>query len=180
MKDNDGRKTDSTGTVDVDGSEMRLFETPVNLPERVVVVDGKLGKEIGFVDRDKVVGLLQTDARYDGFEDPVTKQFMLSYNPDVGAKSIALETEDAIRFLNIIETNLDTAMAADDIKQSRLGVSYEYKGRAYVLSIHIRNVKDALPYLLDSIADAARGHDSDELNSPTDRLIELFRARRGG
>ena len=53
-----------TGKTDVDGSEMTLHERSVDLPERVLVVDAKLGKEIGFVDRTEVMRILETDSRY--------------------------------------------------------------------------------------------------------------------
>ena len=180
MSEEQGKTTTLTGTADVDGSEMKLFETPVDLPEKVVVVDGKLGKEIGFVEREKVMELLAHDPRYAGFEDPVTKKFMLSYNPDTKSKAIVLETEDVIRFLNTIENNLETAIGADDPNRLRLGVSYEDKGKMYVLYLHIRNLKNASKYLNEYIVDAFNGKKDSEVDvlvGPTQRLIELFELR---
>lgn len=180
MKENEGKTTTLTGTADVDGSEMKLFERPVDLPEKVVVVDWKLGKEIGFIEREKVSALLENDPRYAGFEDPVTKQFMLSYNPDTKSKTIVLETEDVIRFLDTIESNLETAMGADDPKVLKVGVSYEDHGRAYVLYLHIRGMKKAGKYLSEYIMDAFKGHgEEDDAGGPTARLIELFKQRAG-
>jgi len=174
MSKNEDKKTALTGTADVDGSEMKLFERPVDLPEKVVVVDGKLGKEIGFIEREKVSELLANDSRYAGFEDPVTKQFMLSYNPDTKSKTIVLETEDMIRFLDTIDGNLETAEAADDPRHQNMGVSYEDHGRAYVLYIHVRHSRKASKYLSPFIIDAING---DESGGPTARIIELFKHR---
>ena len=169
-----------TGIADVDGSEMKLFERPVDLPEHVVVVDGKLGKEIGFVERDKVMGLLATDRRYSGFEDGCTGQFMLSYNSD-GAKeqTIVLETDDVIRFLTTIKNNLVTAIGADDPKRFRLGVSYEGKGRSYVLSINVSDFTKSLMFLDGDIVQilSSSGDDEEISGGPTERIIGLFRSR---
>ena len=167
----------TTGTADVDGSEMRLFETPVDLPEKVVIVDGKLGKEIGFVEREKVMELLAHDPRYAGFEDPVTKKFMLSYNSDIKSKAIVLETEDVIQFLDTIDNNLESAMAANDAKTRMLGVSYEDKGKMYVLYLHARYLKKAERYLSEFVVDTFKWDGVDVSSSIVDRLIELFKKR---
>ena len=174
-----------TGKADVDGSEMKLFESPVDLPKKVVVVDGKLGKEIGFVEREKVTELLANDPRYEGFEDGVTGKFMLSYSSDgARTKVVSLETEEVVKFLETVEANLDTAIAADDPSALRLGVSYERKGRAYVLSIDLDAFKQARPYLSTSIVKALDDSGEPEGDSevhvePTERLIRMFKERTG-
>lgn len=163
-----------TGNVDVDGSEMKVFERPVDLPEKVVVVDSKNGKEIGFVERERVMELLEKDGRYEGFEDGCTGKFMLSYNSDGDkVKAIRLETEDVFKFLDTIWRNLETAMGADDPKTRMLGVSYEVRGKAYVMSISINQFVGATRFLHNDVVDAMKN--TQEGTTVTDRFIEAFK-----
>jgi hypothetical protein len=170
-------------TVDLgDETTMTVFDRKVNLPEKVVVVDAKNGKEIGFIEREKVMKLLEKDGRYEGFEDGVTGKFMLAYNSDGDKiKTIHLETEDVFKFLETVWRNLETALGADDPKTRMLGVSYEVKGKAYVMSISLTQFVGAMKFLHPDVVDAIRGDiPSDtpspgEMTSPTDRLIDVFK-----
>jgi len=163
-----------TGNVDVDGSEMKVFERPVELPAKVVIVDSKNGKEIGFIERERVMELLEKDGRYEGFEDGCTGTFMLSYNSDGDkVKAIRLETEDVFKFLDTIWRNLETAMGADDPKTRMLGVSYEVRGKAYVMSVSINQFIGAARFLHTDVVGAMTS--TQEGTTVTDRFIEAFK-----
>lgn len=170
-----------TGNMDVDGSTMTVNDRKVQLPEKVVIVDAKLGKEIGFIEREKVMGLLQNDGRYEGFEDGCTGQFMLSYSSESRKmQTITMETDDVAKFLGVIEKNLDTAMEADESARHMLGVSYVYNGRNYVLQIAVKSMKEAMAFLSSDVSEALRANGGEESTSMTDRIIEAIRKRRVG
>lgn len=168
-----------TGKVDVDGSEMMVSDIPVNLPDKVVVIDQKIGKEIGFVLKEDVLRLVTKDARYEGFDDEATGQFMLTYNSDWD-KAIEFEVDDVISWLRLIEAQLETALGADDPKKLRLGVSYVKGKHTHVCYLHLSLFKNCSKYLNSSIVAALQGGmmEKGEFEigeGPTQRLIAYFR-----
>ena len=129
--------------VQTDDATMTVNEVPVNLPERVEVVDSKSGKTIGYRDREEVMDLLEDDPYFRGVQPSnPNNDFIIAYDPDA-MKAIECEVLDPFEFLNAIRDNLSTAIGADDPKGMLVGVSYVDRHKQnHVVSIRISRLRD--------------------------------------
>jgi hypothetical protein len=171
---------DTAKEVQVDDATMTVDDAPVNLPEKVQVVDARNGKLIGYRDREEVTNLLDTDNRFSGFEDTATSEFMLAYNLEA-TKAQERETVDPFEFLKTIEDNIETAVGADDPKRMRLGVSYVDKtGRNHVLQIHIKRVMNATDMLHPGLVDAMNGPGVEDgmFDGISEKIVDFIRRKR--
>ena len=165
--------------IDAD-NKMMVRDIPVNLPERVQVVDKKYGKRIGFIDRAEVSKVLE-DPCFMGFEDTVTGEFMITYSTDEVKRTIAVETDDPFEFFKVIQNNLETAIGSDDVKRLRLGASYIDKaGRNHVIEIHIKYIKGISSIIHPDLKNAINGDGSEEsqMMGPGERIVKYFRENK--
>lgn len=160
------------------GSEMAVSDIPVNLPDKVVVIDRKIGKEIGFVEKADVLRLVTEDARYEGYEDEATGQFMLTYDAE-REKAIESEAADIFEWFRVIKANLDTAIGADDQKTIRLGVSYIKGKHNHVCFLKLSNFRIVREYLHPDIVECLV-HCEEESKSQTQNLIDFFKGNEKG
>jgi hypothetical protein len=165
--------------VRVDDAMMMVDDAPVNLPDKVQVVDARNGRVIGYRDREEVTELLDTDHRFSGFEDSATDQFMLAYSLEA-TKAVERETVDPFEFLKTIEANIGTAVGADDPKRMRMGVSYtDRTGRNHVLSIHVKRISNATDMLHPDLIEAmdGAGNGDEEFNGPSQRVVDFIKRK---
>jgi len=166
--------------VQVDDATMMVDDVPVNLPEKVQVVDARNGSLIGYRSREEVTELLEKDQRFSGYEDSATGEFMLAYSLEA-TKAVERETIDPFEFLKTIEANIETAVGADDSKRMKLGVSYtDRSGRNYLLSIHIKRMLNALDMLHQGVAEALQSNKSKDgmFDGQSEKIVEFVRRRR--
>lgn len=163
-------------------NKMMVSDIPVNLPERVQVVDKKYGKRIGFIDRAEVMKILE-DSCFIGFEDTASGEFMVAYSTDPLRRKVVEETENIFDFFRVIKNNLDTVIEADDIIKVKVGVSYvDSQDVNHVLLMPIRCLKSILA--TDSVfnaelLEAVRGDGTNsDPYSPTERIINYFRENK--
>jgi len=155
---------------------LKVEETPVNLTDKVKVVDYKNGVFIGYRDKEEVMELLQVDFRFNGMDNAVTGEYVLTYNRE-GNKTITQEAASVLEFLSVIEDNLETAEPADNPKKLRMGVSYVGPTRRnYMMDIHISAFKNATQWLDKALVEAM-GAESEEHHSPTAKIIEYLKSK---
>ena len=172
--------SENTKEVKVDDAMMTVDDVPVNLPDKVQVVDARNGRLIGYRDREEVTQLLDTDQRFTGFEDSATDQFMLAYSLEA-TKAIERETVDPFEFLKTIEDNIETAVGADDPVHMKLGVSYtDRTGRNHILAIHIKRVTNATDMLHPGLVEAMDGPgvEDGEFGGISEKIVEFIRRKR--
>ncbi len=164
--------------IDAD-NKMLVRDVPVNLPERVQVVDSRYGKRIGYIDREEVMKVLE-DPCFLGFEDTASGEFMISYGTETIRRTIELITDSPIEFFKIIEDNVETAIGCDNPKKIRIGASYiDKSGRNCLVEINVRHLKGVFHLINSDLKDAIMGDGSEEsqLTGPGERIVNYFREK---
>lgn len=157
-------------------NKMMVSDIPVNLPERVQVVDRKYGKRIGYIDRAEVMKVLE-DHCFIGFEDTASGEFMVAYSNDGLHKTIAVETNDPFEFFKIVQANIETAIGSDDIIRLRVGVCYlDKQGRNQAVEIKLSNLKTVFHLIHPDLKKAIVSDDSEE--SIGERIITYFKENK--
>ena len=157
-------------------NKMLVRDVPVNLPERVQVVDRKYGKRIGHIDRAEVMKVLE-DPCFTGFEDTASGEFMVAYSTDEMTRTVAVETDDPFEFFKVIQDNIETAIGSDDVKRMRLGVSYvDNAGRNHAVEIHLKHLKSIMNIIHPDLKKAIVGDGSEEsqMTGPGQRIDNYF------
>ena len=158
-------------------NKMMVSDVPVNLPERVQIVDRKYGKKIGYIDRAEVMKVLE-DPCFMGFEDTASGEFMVAYSSDEISRTVAVEIDDPMEFFRIIQANIETAIGSDDVKRMRIGACYTDKvGRNHAIEIHIKHIKPIIKFIHPDLKKAIEGDGSEEsqMMGPGERIVEYFR-----
>jgi hypothetical protein len=161
-------------------NRMLVSDVPVNLPEKVQVVDRKYGKRIGYIDRAEVTKVLE-DSCFMGFEDTVSGEFMIAYSTDELKRTVAVETDDPFEFFKVIQDNIETAIGSDDVKRLRLGASYIDKaGRNHLIEIHIKHLKNVAHIIHPDLKNAINGDGTEESKAtgPGERIVNYFRENK--
>ena len=161
-------------------NKMTVSDVPVNLPERVQVVDRKYGKRIGYLDRAEVMKVLE-DPCFMGLEDTASGEFMVAYSTEELRRTVVVETDDPFEFFKTIQANLDTAIGSDDIKRLRIGACYtDNQGRNHAIEIHIKHLKGIFQIIHPDLRKAIEGDGTleSQANGPGGRIVDYFRGNK--
>ena len=160
-------------------ADMKVFDKPVKIGNRVLIIDAKSGRDIGYLDADKVFDVVNNDNRYSTYLSHKNGELMLTYNSDSKKDMAIVNVEDDFaRFVDAILLNIDTALGADDPINLRLGFSYIWRNQNYITYINLQRFKDAVPVLDKGIVKAVSGTGKHDGVCPTERLIEYLKKSR--